>query len=82
MLDQADTDIEKQPLTAHDRCDAGVKDSSCGAQAWVRATLKNGGTLLFCAHHYRKHNVGLVAQGATIEDFTNQIPTSGPGASA
>jgi len=32
------------PLSAHDRCD------SCGAQAYVRATLKYG-ELLFCLHH-------------------------------
>jgi len=32
------------PLTGHDRCD------SCGAQAYVRATL-NYGELLFCLHH-------------------------------
>ena len=31
-------------LTAFDRCD------SCGAQAYVRATLASG-ELLFCAHH-------------------------------
>lgn len=32
------------PLTASDRCD------SCGAQAYVRATLQFG-ELLFCLHH-------------------------------
>lgn len=34
-------------LTAFDRCD------SCGAQAYVRATLASG-ELLFCAHHGTK----------------------------
>jgi len=35
-------------LTTLDRCDR------CGAQAYVRATLRStGGTLLFCAHHAR-----------------------------
>lgn len=35
-------------LTTMDRCDR------CGAQAYVRATLRSsGGTLLFCAHHAR-----------------------------
>jgi hypothetical protein len=33
-----------QQLTALDRCD------SCGAQAYVRATMSTG-DLLFCAHH-------------------------------
>ncbi|MEY4391064.1 MAG: hypothetical protein RLZZ400_807 [Actinomycetota bacterium] len=32
------------PLNANDRCD------SCGAQAYVRATLQFG-ELLFCLHH-------------------------------
>jgi hypothetical protein len=35
---------EGASLSAHDRCD------SCGAQAYVRATLKYG-ELLFCLHH-------------------------------
>ena len=34
-------------LSALDRCD------SCGAQAYIRATLANG-DLLFCAHHGSK----------------------------
>ena len=41
---QADASIEGASLNAHDRCD------SCGAQAYVRATLKYG-ELLFCLHH-------------------------------
>jgi hypothetical protein len=36
------------PLSGLDRCD------SCGAQAYVRATMESG-TLLFCAHHAAKH---------------------------
>ncbi len=48
-LDTADQQAEGQTtegvsLSAHDRCD------SCGAQAYVRATLKYG-ELLFCLHH-------------------------------
>ncbi len=38
-----ETDVRHQ-LTALDRCD------SCGAQAYVRATLASG-ELFFCAHH-------------------------------
>ena len=41
---QADASTEGASLNAHDRCD------SCGAQAYVRATLKYG-ELLFCLHH-------------------------------
>ena len=43
------TMIEHQALTTADRCDR------CGAQAYVRITLRNGGELLFCAHHARAH---------------------------
>jgi hypothetical protein len=42
-----DLSIDDQPrhqLTAADRCD------SCGAQAYIRATMASG-ELLFCAHH-------------------------------
>jgi len=43
---QQSNDLVKEgaSLSAHDRCD------SCGAQAYVRATLKYG-ELLFCLHH-------------------------------
>ncbi len=37
-------DSKDAPLSGHDRCD------SCGAQAYVRATLTYG-ELLFCLHH-------------------------------
>lgn len=40
------------PLTGLDRCD------SCGAQAYVRASMASG-TLLFCAHHATKHREAL-----------------------
>lgn len=45
-------------LTAHDRCD------SCGAQAYVTATLRDL-RLLFCQHHARKHADRLVIAGWT-----------------
>jgi hypothetical protein len=42
---QGESPVNESPsLNAHDRCD------SCGAQAYVRATLKYG-ELLFCLHH-------------------------------
>lgn len=37
------------PLTAVDRCDR------CGAQAYIRFTMKSGLELLMCAHHNREH---------------------------
>jgi hypothetical protein len=75
------------PLTAHDRCDAGTRRTpsspaaSCNAQAWVRATLPTAGSLLFCGHHYHAHATTLAAHGASIDDFTGQIPGT-PGTSA
>jgi hypothetical protein len=47
MSQITDSEIELDSafqLTALDRCD------SCGAQAYVRATMSTG-DLLFCAHH-------------------------------
>lgn len=52
------------PLTFFDRCDcsavAGDKEGRprpgfCSAQALVRVTLKSGGQILFCGHHYADH---------------------------
>jgi hypothetical protein len=37
-------DFGRNQLTAADRCD------SCGAQAYIRATMASG-ELFFCAHH-------------------------------
>lgn len=45
--------VEFVPLTAADRCDR------CGAQAKVRAVLKNG-DLLFCRHHGQDNLQALV----------------------
>lgn len=42
-------DPSKSVLNALCRCD------SCGSQAYIRARLKSGNTLLFCRHHGRKH---------------------------
>ena len=56
-------------LTRQDRCDR------CGAQAYVRATIPNaGGTaLLFCGHHFRKHELALISAGAEILDERHRI---------
>jgi hypothetical protein len=43
-VETADNISREHTLSAHDRCD------SCGAQAYVRATLEFG-ELLFCLHH-------------------------------
>ncbi len=55
------------PLRAADRCDR------CGAQAYVRALLPDGGELLFCAHHGRKHADALKSKGAEIVDETDRL---------
>jgi len=63
---------EVQTATAHelssnDRCD------SCGAQAYIRATLPAGGQLLFCGHHGRKNKEKLIALGATWHDESDRL---------
>lgn len=57
------------PLTAADRCDAG-----CGAQARVRVHLSGYGVLMFCSHHYNKHESSLSQREITVDDFTHEIP--------
>ena len=54
-------------LTALDRCD------SCGAQAYIRATLSSGGQLLFCGHHGRENKEKLIALGATWHDESARL---------
>ena len=56
-------------LTRQDRCDR------CGAQAFVMATIPtaDGMELLFCGHHFRAHELKLVAAGATIQDERHRI---------
>ena len=55
------------PLTAADRCD------SCGAQAYLRATLPTGGALLFCGHHGAAHRPSLLLSGARLHDETDKL---------
>ena len=44
-------------LTGADRCDAG----SCGARAYIRATITLGmSDLLFCGHHGAHHKPKLI----------------------
>ena len=59
-------------LTRSDRCDR------CGAQAYVRATLMaaHGAALLFCGHHFRRHEAALVAAGAAILDERHRLSDS------
>jgi hypothetical protein len=56
-------------LTVRDRCDR------CGARAFVRATIPaaHGMELLFCGHHFRAHELNLIAAGAGIHDERHRI---------
>lgn len=55
------------PLTAVDRCDR------CGAQAYLRVSLKGGSELLFCAHHAREHGDKLREIAAYVHDETDKL---------
>ena len=59
--------LESTPLNALDRCDR------CGAQAYVRATLLNGGELMFCAHHGKEYAGRLKAVAAAIQDESEKL---------
>lgn len=53
-------------LTAQDRCD------QCGAQAYVRVSLKSG-DLYFCAHHGRKQRAALEPIAVRILDESERL---------
>jgi hypothetical protein len=54
------------PLFVTDVCD------SCGAQAYVRATMEFG-ELLFCAHHASKHRESLGDKIVHWHDETDRL---------
>ena len=55
-----------QQLSAADRCD------SCGAQAYVRVTMKTG-ELLFCAHHGAEFKEKLSATALHWHDESDRL---------
>lgn len=61
------TTVIENELTAGDRCDR------CGAQAYMRVELENGGELLFCAHHGREHSARLKQVALTIHDESARL---------
>ncbi len=63
----ATTPTDTSPLAVADRCDR------CAAQAYVRATLPSGLTLLFCGHHANAHRASLVGAGAGLHDETDRL---------
>ncbi|WIB65414.1 hypothetical protein [Curtobacterium sp. MCBD17_040] len=60
------TATTERTFTSNDRCDA------CGAQAYVAATFL-ASELLFCGHHYRKHQNAIEEQAAYVLDRTDTI---------
>src|ERR1700751_696776 len=61
-----------RPLTALDVCDR------CGAQAYVRVLVANGGELLFCAYHGRVHAKALAEVAVDIQDETTRLSEPQP----
>jgi len=59
--------LQSVPLNALDRCDR------CGAQAYVRALLLNGGELMFCAHHGKEYAEKLKTVAAKIIDESEKL---------
>ena len=49
-------------FNALDRCD------KCGAQAYMRARMPSGHSLLFCGHHGNEYRASLIATGAALDE--------------
>ena len=64
---QTDAPTLAPSLSLADRCD------SCGAQAFIRATMPSGTALLFCGHHGNAHRASLVGAGADLHDETDRL---------
>jgi hypothetical protein len=54
-------------MSVDDRCDR------CGAQAYVRVRLREGGDLHFCAHHYSKHSSALAEVAEEVIDESDRL---------
>lgn len=67
------TTLTAPALSAVDRCDR------CNAQAYVRVVLPNGSDLLFCSHHWNRHEDALRPQAVQVVDETHRL-TSVPAA--
>ena len=59
-------ELERPVLSALDRCDM------CGAQAYVRVTMKTG-ELLFCAHHGAEFKEKLSATALHWHDESDRL---------
>ncbi|GIH97397.1 hypothetical protein ACFFMN_22735 [Planobispora siamensis] len=56
MTITAERVLQGDPLKIADRCD------QCGAQAFVRVVFGRNRDLLFCGHHYQRHEPVLMAR--------------------
>ena len=61
------TTLTAPSLSATDRCDR------CAAQAYVRVVMPNGSDLLFCGHHWSRHEEALRPQAAEVIDETHRL---------
>ncbi len=61
------TTLTTPSLTAQDRCDR------CQAQAYVRVVLTGGSDLLFCGHHWSRHEDALRPQAQEVVDETHRL---------
>lgn len=69
MNKELELEVDLRTLTALDRCDSG----QCGAAAKV---LVKGleGELLFCGHHYHKHEAALESWAYETVDERHLLP--------
>ena len=61
------TTLTAPSLSATDRCDR------CNAQAYVRVVLTTGSDLLFCGHHWTRHEDALRPQASSVIDETHKL---------
>ena len=61
------TTLSTPALNVTDRCDR------CQAQAYVRVVLSGGSDLLFCGHHWSRHEDALRPQAEQIVDETHRL---------
>lgn len=66
MMLTEDEKVKEKQLKIADRCD------SCGAQAFVLVKML-AGELMFCGHHYKKHQDKLDNQAYEIIDERDSI---------
>lgn len=68
-VDELEKELESSipPMDARDRCD------SCQSRSYVAVTLKSGGRLDFCKHHFDKHEKALLPIIVDMRDQREQL---------